>query len=155
MKILLATDGSPCSQAAVNEVCSRPWPPDTEVKVLAVAHTRIPMAFDPFFYLYAAHEEALEEAQKRAKEVVDGVAKEIGERAPQLRVTAEVLEGPPKKVIVEEAERLGTDLILIGSHGHGPVKRFVLGSVSHAVALHAPCSVEIVRPRALASPERG
>ena len=48
-------------------------------------------------------------------------------------------------MIVEEAERWGADLILVGSHGYGSVKRFMLGSVSQAVATHAPCSVEIVR----------
>jgi nucleotide-binding universal stress UspA family protein len=152
MKILLATDGSPCSKAAVNELCTRPWPPDTEVKVLTVAHTRIPLIPDPIFFMYAAHEEAQEAAAKRAAQIVDEAATEIRERAPHLRVTAEVLQETPKKGIVEEAERWGADLILIGSHGYGPVKRFLLGSVSHAVALHAPCSVEIVRPPRPSSP---
>ncbi len=48
-------------------------------------------------------------------------------------------------MILEEAENLETDLIIVGSHGYGAVKRFLLGSVSQAVALHAKCSVEIVR----------
>jgi nucleotide-binding universal stress UspA family protein len=50
-------------------------------------------------------------------------------------------------VIVEEAEKWGADLIVLGSHGYGPMSRFLLGSVAHAVALHAPYSVEIVRSR--------
>ena len=37
------------------------------------------------------------------------------------------------------------DLIVVGSHGYRPLKRFLMGSVSQAVALHAQCSVEIVR----------
>ena len=41
----------------------------------------------------------------------------------------------------------GADLILVGSHGRGAAGRFLLGSVSTAIALHAPCSVEIVRQR--------
>jgi nucleotide-binding universal stress UspA family protein len=53
-------------------------------------------------------------------------------------------------VILDEAERWGADLIVLGSHGYGAWQRFMLGSVSHAVATHAHCSVEIVwrKPRA-------
>jgi nucleotide-binding universal stress UspA family protein len=58
-----------------------------------------------------------------------------------------VIDGSPKQVIVEQAEQWGADLIVMGCHGFGPVKRFLLGSVSQAVAVHAPCSVEIVRLR--------
>jgi nucleotide-binding universal stress UspA family protein len=50
-------------------------------------------------------------------------------------------------VILKEASRWQADLILLGCHGYGNVKRFLLGSVSQAVALHAPCSVQIVRTK--------
>ena len=62
-----------------------------------------------------------------------------------LTVTTVVIEGSPKSVILEEADAFGADLIIVGSHGYGMIERFLLGSVSHAVALHAKCSVEIVR----------
>jgi len=55
------------------------------------------------------------------------------------------IEGTPKSVILEEAEIFGADLIVVGSHGCGVVERFLLGSVSHEVSLHAKCSVLIVR----------
>ena len=66
-------------------------------------------------------------------------------RSRMLNVTMGVLSGSPKRVILEEAERFGADLIVVSSHGHGMLERFLLGSVSQAVALHAKCSVEIVR----------
>lgn len=88
----------------------------------------------------------MEEERRLATEKVARAAEQIREKAPALRITTEVFEESPKKVIVEEAERWRADLIIVGSHGYGPVKRFLLGSVSQAVALHAPCSVEIVRP---------
>lgn len=69
----------------------------------------------------------------------------IRENAPDLKVAVEALEGSPKTVIIEEAERWGANLIVLGSHGYGALKRFLLGSVAHAVVLHAPCSVEVVR----------
>ena len=146
MKILLAIDGSPCSREAVEEVCRRPWPPGSVVKVLSVIHVRGPEALDPLMLTTSFHLALLEEARERAPKLVEEVAETIMGRTGDLKVEYEVHEGNPKEVIVDEAERWGADLILLGSHGHGRVGRFLLGSVSHAVALHAPCSVQIIRP---------
>ena len=41
MKILLAIDGSSCSDAAVEEVIKRPWPPQSEVKLIAAVEVPI------------------------------------------------------------------------------------------------------------------
>ena len=65
--------------------------------------------------------------------------------APGLIVTPVFREGHPKDTILDEAERWGADLIVVGSHGYGAIKRLFLGSVSLAVATNAACSVEIVR----------
>jgi nucleotide-binding universal stress UspA family protein len=56
-----------------------------------------------------------------------------------------LLEGRPKETIVDEADRWGADLIVVGSHGYGAFRRLFLGSVSLAVAANAHCNVEIVR----------
>ena len=53
----------------------------------------------------------------------------------------------PRDAIVEEAERWGADLIVVGSHGYRGPERALLGSVSQAVATQAKCSVEIARRR--------
>jgi nucleotide-binding universal stress UspA family protein len=65
----------------------------------------------------------------------------------QLKVITETKDGRAKDVILDEAETWGADLIVVGSHGYHGLRRFLLGSVSQAVAAHAPCSVEIVRRR--------
>ena len=41
----------------------------------------------------------------------------------------------------------GADLIVLGSHGYGRVRRMVLGSVASAVVAKAPCSVQVVRSK--------
>lgn len=69
----------------------------------------------------------------------------LRKRGAALKIEAEVLDGSPKDVILNVAEEWGADLIVVGPHGYGPVKKFLLGSVSQAVASHARCSVEIVR----------
>jgi nucleotide-binding universal stress UspA family protein len=144
MKILLATDGSEYSEAAVQELIRRSWPTGSEVRVVSVAQP-VPAPADPAILIDPFHVKAAEEERKKASREVNRVSAEISKHQHGLKVSTQVLEGPPKKMIVEEAERWGADLVVLGSHGHGPVARFLLGSVAQAVALHAPCSVEIVR----------
>jgi nucleotide-binding universal stress UspA family protein len=97
----------------------------------------------------ACHIDSVKEENKRANRVVTEVAETIARGAPGLKVSTKVLEGTPKQLIVEEAERWQPDLIMLGSHGNGPAERFLLGSVAQSVAVYAPCSVEIVRNRTL------
>ena len=82
---------------------------------------------------------------KATKEIIEKAAKNLRKKNPSLTVTTIAMEGSPKSVILDEAEKFGADLIVVGSHGQGGVERFLLGSVAYAVSLHAKCSVEIVR----------
>jgi nucleotide-binding universal stress UspA family protein len=54
-----------------------------------------------------------------------------------------LLEGAPGPAICDMAEELGADVIVMGSRGHGGLRRAVLGSVSDHVVRHAPCPVLI------------
>lgn len=152
MKILLALDGSEGSAAALDSFLARPWPDGSEVEVVSVAHPW-PTIHDPFLLGVALHQQTLEDERKRAAREVATAAERIAREAPRLAVTTATFEGPPKDVLLAEAERFGADLVVVGSHGRGAAGRLVLGSVSHALALHAPCSVEIVRGRKETEPE--
>ena len=145
MKILLAVDGSPYSEMSVREVTGRPWPAGSEVKILGCAHLKIPDVPDSILVYYSMRRELLEAERKRMHQVVNQAAEMLRERGTTLKIEAEVLDGSPKEVILDAAKQWGANLIVVGSHGYGPVKRFLLGSVSQAVASHAPCTVEIVR----------
>ncbi len=83
--------------------------------------------------------EAAEAAKNRALDRL----RDIGDKT--LKISCELIQGPSAQVIVEEAERWGADLIVMGSRGLGAWNRLMLGSVSSAVVHHARCSVEIVR----------
>ena len=69
-------------------------------------------------------------------------AEELRER--RLDATALLIEGPPVAKILEEANRLGVGMIVIGSHGRSGLARLVLGSVSEGVMRRAACPVLIV-----------
>ncbi|HLB03848.1 MAG TPA: universal stress protein, partial [Gaiellaceae bacterium] len=53
--------------------------------------------------------------------------------------------GDPADVIVQEAEDVGADLIIVGTRGLNVAKRWLLGSISTKVVHHSPCDVLIVR----------
>lgn len=149
MKVLLAIDGSPHSHAALVEFAARPWPGGTEVQILTVVHASIPLFPDPALFGAAAHMEQTLDLRRDAPALVEAASQVIREADPGISVTTHVVEGSPADAIVAEAERWGADLIVLGSHGYGRVRRVVLGSVAGAVVAKAPCSVQVVRAKHL------
>ncbi|QQS41230.1 MAG: universal stress protein [Acidobacteriota bacterium] len=150
MKVLLAVDGSECSGKAVEEVASRPWKKGTKLKIFSVATSRYPVWFvDPAFAVLAAHMTEVHEHHKILDKLVEDVKESISEteHGKELEIETEVVDGYPKEEIVREAKDWDADLIVIGSHGYGNFKRFLLGSVAQAVVAHAPCSVEVYREK--------
>lgn len=151
MKILLATDGSVYSTAALDEVANRPFPADSEVRIVSAFEntpliTSVPA---PMGGLAGGYDEADAFAQKLAEDAVKIASEIIKEKNPALSISTKVINASAKHAILNEADEFGADLIVVGSHGQGALSRFLLGSVSHAVALHANCSVEIIRKRSL------
>lgn len=143
MKILIAVDGSPSSCAAVAEVARRPWPEHTQVRLITAdpptSPSLLPMGTP------STYDEIVRAQRVAALEYLDQAVAVLAKAAPQLSVTTSLVEGHAKDVIVAAAENWGADLIVLGSHSYGPIRRFFLGSVSLFVAQRAPCSVQIVR----------
>ena len=137
MKILLAVDNSPASQAAVDEVATRRWPAGSQVEVLTVIEMCEPWALSPI----------VEELQSVSKKLVDDAVSRL--RSSGLEASATVAQGDPKTAILDHAAAQDADLIVVGAHGAGALERFLLGSVSRALLRFAPCSVAIVRKAAL------
>ena len=145
MKILIAVDGSECSDVAVEEVAKRPWPTDSVVRIISVAET-LPLEV---LSLPPRYREDIERAARhRAETIVERAIARLSDSDVRiLPISSTVVVDSPKDAIVEEAERWGADLIVVGSHGYRGPERALLGSVSHAVATQAKCSVEIARRR--------
>lgn len=148
-RILLATDGSAHSEAAVDEVAGQPHAAGSAVHVISVIG---PAYFPTPPYPFGVLDMSLDvqmgnDARQMAQAAVEKAEEMLraNEHARGLDITTAVISGSPKHAILEEAEAFGADLIVVGAQGHGMFDRFLLGSVSQAVALHARCSVEIVR----------
>jgi nucleotide-binding universal stress UspA family protein len=149
MKILLATDGSDCSADALHSVAKRPWPDGTVIKVLSVEELIVldgQVAGYPLSSVYPQSllEELTTHARDRASSAVKA-AREILQRAGINVLDDPAIElGEPRAVILDTAKTWGADLIVLGSHGRRGMDRFLMGSVSEAVAIHAHCSVEVI-----------
>jgi nucleotide-binding universal stress UspA family protein len=148
MRILLAIDGSPCSETAINEVARRPWPAGSDIRIVSAFEVPLPLSPTPeSFVISSEYLDQMEHvAHEQAKAIVDAAAKKVVAEVDQtIRVTTGVLIGSPRSAILEESEDWEAELIVVGSHGYGPWQRFLLGSVSQGVVSHARCSVEVVR----------
>ena len=81
----------------------------------------------------------------RAQDAIREAEQIVADAGLATSESASVLLSGPKTVILDEASSLGADLIVLGSHGRRRFNRFLLGSVSEAVAMHAHCSVKVIR----------
>lgn len=146
MKILLAVDGSVYSDAAVEEVAKRPWPSQSELKVITAAETPVMVSMEPWATAPEYFELIEKSVREAAKAVIESALLKLRKTEDnKLKISSETIQGPPKQVIIEEAESWGADLIVMGSRGLGTWNRLLMGSVSNSVVHHANCSVEIVR----------
>ena len=147
MKIVLATDGSEFSTAAVKQCCTLfGEKPDLEIKIVSVFEEEYALAAEPFAISAELYREISETAQRQAEYACTSAADLIRDNCTNaaLHITHEVVKGNPEQEIVEIARSWGADLIVMGSHGRGFWGR-LLGSVSDGVLHHSPCSVLIVR----------
>jgi nucleotide-binding universal stress UspA family protein len=149
MKLLLATDASECSLAAVRSVATRPWPEGTEVRVLSAVEYHLPFlqaTLEPSFINPSSMEKLRGEAMQRAQDAIRAAEEAVAAAGLKTSEALSVLIESPAQAILDEAKRWSADLIVVGSHGHRGLNRFLLGSISEAVAMHAECSVELIRP---------
>jgi nucleotide-binding universal stress UspA family protein len=137
MHVLLATDGSSDAQTATAWLSSFALADDTHVRVMSVA-SAMPSPVD-----IAPVRDFQASLHREARAIADGTAAALAGRFPTIEAC--VLEGDPRDVLVRAAEEWPADLVVLGARGLSGVAGFFLGSVSLAVARHAPCSVLVVK----------
>jgi nucleotide-binding universal stress UspA family protein len=144
MKVLIATDGSEFSLAAIRSVAKRPWPKDSVFRVIAIPEPFMPLTEFPYFELKeienlnTAALKAAKRSSAAGAEILAKAGLNVGEGTP-------LPKDNDGREIVKEANFWHANLIVLGSHGRRGFDRLTIGSVSEHVAFHAKCSVEVIR----------
>jgi nucleotide-binding universal stress UspA family protein len=133
-RLMVGVDGSSGADAVIARIASRRWFPRCEVRLLAALDATLASSLE------SAGDEGGAAAAGRVLERAAALL-----RAAGLDVSTAVVEGAPKRVLVEHAEIWRPDCIFVGARGLRVSERFLIGSVSAAVAARAHCSVEVVR----------
>jgi universal stress protein A len=139
-KILVATDFSPHSRRAVgaaSELSGR-----LGVPLVVMNAVQIPMYPIPDGVVLRAPE-VMTELVDRARAALDDESKVAADLGAQ-GVETQWAEGPPATEIVRVAKEQDIDLIVVGSHGRGPLARAILGSTADKVVRTAHCPVMVV-----------
>ena len=140
-RILVAVDGSECSDRAVDSACKLANQLKAE---LHLAHT---VDYQPYYMVVGAASAPLlseDDFKQPGKTILEKSLARARQNDCENAV-AHLLDGNPGRVLVEKADELKCDLIILGSRGHGDLASLLLGSVSHRVCQSAHCACLIIR----------
>jgi nucleotide-binding universal stress UspA family protein len=141
VRLIIGIDGSKGAEAAVEAVATRKWPMGSEARIV---NATWPTPQITYHRPVSPIVEWVAGEKARAKKMIDETAAKL--RAVALRTEVVVKEEDPKRLLIAEAESWGADCIFIGARGLSRIDRFLVGSVSSAVAARANCSVEVAQP---------
>lgn len=137
--IVAAIDFSETSDDALRVACELAATHDSELHLLHVIPDARQQAWSveaPGLDFSALQAESIADAEQRL------ASRALPITTPLPRVVRRVIAGlPAAREIAQYAASHGADLIVVGTHGYGPVRRLVLGSVADRVVRLAPCPV--------------
>ncbi|TWT49610.1 hypothetical protein Pla22_48070 [Rubripirellula amarantea] len=140
-KVLLATDGSEPALQAARFVARLPHDGQLELIVVTAVFVsgreKTLLDSDWIAACLAQERKQADQAYKSVVEMFEGA---------NVSLRQVVREGLPAETIVQVANEVRPDLVVIGATGHSAIARVLLGSTSDYIATHAPCSTLVVRP---------
>lgn len=139
-KILVPTDASEYSRRALTLALELARTYQSEIELFHVSYT--PQAYWGYTLSYGitVTQEQLDRNGDLALE-----ATLMGMDTTQVVITKKVDSGHPVTLILDEIKNEKIDLVIMGSHGYGPITGSVLGSVSQRVLQRASCPVLITK----------
>jgi nucleotide-binding universal stress UspA family protein len=144
MRVMLAFDGSAGAEAARDLVARLLWPDGTAITLVTALERRADLFGAPDFAVAPQNSEEAEGALLAdLQDMLRAAAAPL--RGGHRQIDTRVVRGRPASALIDEAQSLQPDLIVIGNRGHGPFATLLLGSVSTEVVDHAPCPVLVAR----------
>lgn len=154
MKLLIAYDGSNCSDAAIDDLVQAGLPLNGEALAVSVSEIWMPLPdagsenSDPYLEELGKHyRQRGEAALAEAKHLADRAADRLKVVLPGWEISSEASYGSPAWEVLSTADKFGADLIVVGSHGQSAISRIVIGSISQKILTEAFCSVRVARGR--------
>jgi len=140
MKTILAPiDFSGATEAVVEEAANLARSMDGKVVLLTVLQP--PAITNEYSALVDNLAEIMAAGEKNAARRLAEIESRL--KAAQVPVETVQLNGPPIRLIVEQAKELGACYIVMGSHGHTALYDLLVGSTTHGVLMRAKCPVVI------------
>ncbi|MCU4183914.1 universal stress protein [Acidiferrimicrobium sp. IK] len=142
--IVVGTDGSPTASEAVTRAAELAVQSGAKLVIVSAyrpvdrARLEAERASAPADIAYVINPEEDVAAHLEA-------ATELANAAGVAEVRTLPVDAAPAEALLDAAEQVGADLIVVGSQGMAGAKRFLLGSVPNRISHHAPCDVLIVK----------
>jgi nucleotide-binding universal stress UspA family protein len=139
-KILVAVDFSEFADSVLDVAVEFAKQLSAELHLVHAFDVRIPLVTP---YEVAIPTAFIEEAREAAASKLAALIRKVADDG--VTATSHLSEVPAASAIVDLAEELGADLIIMGTRGHTGLKHVLLGSVAERTLRHAPCSVLTVK----------
>ncbi|KAK1270743.1 hypothetical protein QJS04_geneDACA012963 [Acorus gramineus] len=151
MKVMVGMDGSDGSIRALTWALETLFKPGSSVAAsITLLHVQEPFFYPkgPAVYMTPSAMEVVRKEQDANSASMVTMARDLcKQKSAQVEVGSVIMVGEPKEAMCRAAEQFRADLLVMGSHGKGMIKRALLGSVSDYCAHHVRCPVVIVKRR--------
>ncbi|MFM8394261.1 MAG: universal stress protein [Acidobacteriota bacterium] len=143
MRLVIGYDGSPCADAALDDLRRAGLPGEGHILLTMVTEIWL----SPLAGVETNIDPAATWRAEKNRQTLARATERLGVILPGWEIETMIEAGSPAATILHRAAEWGADMIVVGSHSFTKVERFFIGSVSQRVAGDAHCSVRIARGR--------
>lgn len=144
MRVLIAINETDYSEAIARFVKNHIWNEATKFKIISVVEP-FPIRAVRDLLQGPILDEVRHEQTEFAEQLIENFTRSLSESIDRSRISKVIVEGIPIDAIYKELRSFNPSVLIVGSHTRQGLDRVLLGSVSHFLVSHAPCSVVVIR----------